>query len=170
MAQRMFNESQLHLQKRVRVLFGVVSVGAAGAVTLQRWIYPKLGQGVVGTTVQTYAAAPTTAPLATAGAYPTQYQRGSEGVGGVTRTAAGLWTVTLQDNYQRLLQATAHQSIAGGLSNIIAVGENSTITNMMAAGGSIIGLALLSATATAADPTAGSSIIFRLELHDASEP
>jgi hypothetical protein len=170
MANRMFDEKDFTIQKRMCSLYGVFSM-VGTTPTLQRWIYPKLGQGVVGSTVQTYQAAPITpAPIAAAGSYPTQYQRGCEGFGGATRTAQGLWTVTLQDNYQRIMSVHCHQSVAGGLSNIVGVGENSTITNMAAAGGSVIGLALLSATGTATDPTAGSLIYIMLRLHDATEP
>ena len=164
MANRSFVDSNFTLVKRQVTLYAAVSVGAAGAVTLQKWGYPTLGAGG-----QSYATAPTGA-VPVGAAYPNQYQVGAEGVLSVTRTAAGLWTVKLQDNYQRCLGVTAQGQLAGGLSAIVNVGLNSTITSMTAANGSVIGLALLSATATAADPASGETILLTIQLADATEP
>jgi hypothetical protein len=52
----------------------------------------------------------------------------------------------------------------------VGVGLNSTITNMTAAGGSILGLALLSATGTALDPASGEVILLNFTMADATEP
>lgn len=159
-------DKQYSLLKRVHWVWGVFSVGAAGAVTLQKYNYPQLGVGG-----RTYSAATTgTAPPSGAGPWPLQYQIGTEGIRSVTRTGTGLWTVTMQDNYQRLLSLMVTTSVAGGLANIVQVAENSTISNYASGGGSIIGLALLSASATAADPTSGHTLIIRFELQDATEP
>ena len=100
------------------------------------------------------------------------YAGGSEGVFSVTRTGTGLWTVKLQDNYQRILHVYGVMSVAGGASNIISVTENSTITNLAAANGSVIGVGLQSATATLADPVAAATTLVRLFfiLGDATEP
>lgn len=166
MANRTFDTQHLTIVKRQTTLFAAVSVGAAGAVTLQRWNYPTLGGGL---NAQTYTAAPSS----TAGVgnrYPLQYNSGAEGVYSVTRTAAGLWTVKLQDNYQRVLNVQVNGQLAGGLSAIVGCGLNSTITNMTAQAGSVIGLALLSATATALDPASGETILLSFVLADATEP
>ena len=87
----------------------------------------------------------------------------------MARTAAGLWTITLQDNYQRLLQLSGFARLAGGLSAIDFVAENTTITNMAAAGGSIIGVALL-LNSVATDPASGEVVILHFGLQDATEP
>jgi hypothetical protein len=164
MVNRTFEQQSLSILKRQVSVWGVFSVGADGAVTLQKWNYPALGGSSVS---RTYSAAPT----GTAGiGYPQNYQIGADCVKSVTRTGTGLWTVTLQDNYQRMLMLECSVSIAGGLTNIVAVGENSTISNMSAANGSVIGVALLSANGTAADPTSGSIVRLKFELQDATEP
>ncbi len=166
MANRTFNDKQYTLIKRPVEIFAAVSVGAAGAVTLQKWNYPTLGSTV--SPASTYTAAPTTTP--TGGGYPLQYQTGAEGVRTVTRTAAGLWTIKLQDNYVRILQVTAQGQLAGGLSAIVGCALNSTTSSMTASGGSTVGIALLSATATALDPADGETILLRILMHDATEP
>lgn len=165
MANRAFIDKQYTLIKKVVELYAAVSVGAAGAVTLQKWNYPTLGS--TAAPASTYTAALTTTPAG--GGYPLQYQTGSEGVRTVTRTAAGLWTIKLQDSYVRVLQVTAQGSLAGGLSAIVGAALNSTVTSMTAAGGSTIGLALLSATGTALDPANGEQILLRILMHDATE-
>jgi hypothetical protein len=158
---RTLNERNFTVIKSKVELFLAVSVAAAGAVTLQKWNYPTLGTGG-----RVYSAAATGAGTS----WPSQYQGGTEGVKSVARTAAGLWTVTLQDGYQRLVGLGVYSSLAGGLSTIVAVHENTTITNMTAAGGSIIGLTLLSSTGTAADPASGERVNLILTLQGASEP
>ena len=149
-------------------LYCAVSVGAAGAVTLQEWNYPQMGQGTTAP-ARTYTAAPTTGGSA---AFPTAYAQGAEGVFSVARTGAGLWTVTLQDSYQRLLGLSCYASLAGGLSAIVAVQENTTITNMASGTPprSVIGVALLSATATALDPASGERINLAFTLQNLTTP
>lgn len=171
MATRQFDQQDLSVIKQPVSLWAHVQVGAAGSLAapngLQKWLYGAFQAGTQGTTINTYAAAATaTAPLG----FPQNYSAGSDGVFSVTRTNTGLWTVTLQDTYIRLLSMAVHISIAGGLSNIVAVGENTTITNMRAANGSVIGVALLSSTGTAADPTSGSLVHLNFRLQNASEP
>lgn len=127
---------------------------------LQKWNYPTLNSGALGS----YANAATSG----GGAGGFGDAAGTEGVLTVARTGAGLWTVTLQDQFQRLLDISFHGSIAGGTSNILACHENTTISNMSAASGSILGVALLSSTGTAADPTASSSITLSFLLQNAT--
>ena len=166
MADRVFQPLNFTLVKKKVELYAAVSVAAAGAVTLQRWNYPQLGQ--TAAPAQTYAAAPSATPgLGNRGFL--QYNSGAEGVFSVTRTGAGLWTVKLQDNYQRVLMVQAVGQLAGGLSAITGTGINSPLTNMQAQGGSVIGLALLSASGTAVDPVAGELILLAIKLADATE-
>lgn len=166
MADRTFQPLSFTLVKRKVELYAAVSVGAVGAVTLQKWNYPTFGNATAP--AQTYTAATTaTAGLGNRGFL--QYNAGSEGVYSVTRTGAGLWTVKLQDNYQRCLGVTVNGQLAGGLSAIVGVGVNSTVTNMSSQGGSVIGLALLSATAAALDPANGEVMLLTFTLADATE-
>ena len=148
-------------------LYCAVNVGAAGAVTLQRWNYPTLAPAAA--TARTYTAAPTTGG---GPAFPLQAAQGAEGVFSVARTAAGLWTVTLQDAYQRLVGLSFFSSLAGGLSAVVSVHENTTITNMNSGtpARSLIGVALLSATATALDPASGERINLRFTLQNSTAP
>lgn len=77
---------------------------------------------------------------------------GAEGFTSITRTNTGLWTIVLQDNYQRIIDWQLGQQLVGGLATIGSMGINSTLTDLTTAGGSTIGVSLLSASATAADP------------------
>jgi hypothetical protein len=167
MADRTFVEKAYQLVKRRVDLYAAVSVAAAGAVTLLKWNYPTFG---AGPNARTYTAAPTANALPTGAPYPLQYGCGAEGFRSVTRTAAGLWTVQLQDSYQRVLGVRATTDVAGGLATVIACALNTTITNMTSVGGSTIGIALLSATGTALDPAAGDVILLNFTLADATEP
>lgn len=163
MANRTFDRDLFTIQKRLISLWAVVGVPSGTTPVLQRWQYGSLGSSSSYT------------PAATTGGgtgFPTRYSQGAEGVFKVTRTAPGLWTVELQDSYRRLLGLHADMAIAGGTANIVQCAENTTISNINAAPGSIIGVALLSSTGTPADPTAGASTLIRirLDLQDATEP
>jgi hypothetical protein len=166
MANRTFDQYDLSILKRVCHVWGVFQMNGTTPV-LQRWNYPTLGTGV---NARTYSAAPTPASAGASVGPFNHYSAGADGVWSVTRTGAGLWTVQLQDNYQRLLSVKVSQSLAGGLGNIVQAHENSSISNMPASGGSIIGLALLSASGAAADPTASSYVRVEFALQDATEP
>lgn len=165
MANRTFTELNYTLVKRKVELYAAVLVGD-GVATLQRWNYPTLGGGA---NAQTYTTA-ATAAANVGNAYPLQYNAGAEGVRSVTRTGDGLWTVKFQDNYQRCLGVMAAVQIAGGVSNTIAVGINSTLTNMKAQGGSTVGIALMSSASTASDPTIDGVVLLTFILADATEP
>jgi hypothetical protein len=132
---------------------------------LQKFSYPNNAPN--SSTLGVYANASTTGGGTT---WPSQNQQGAEGVRSVARTGAGLWTFVLQDNYQRLLDIGWYETIAGGTANIVTVAENSSISSMSTAGGSTIGIALLSSTATVADPDATGSVTLTFILQNASEP
>jgi hypothetical protein len=111
--------------------------------------------------------------LGTGNAYPNQYNAGAEGVRSIVRTGVGAWTVTLQDNYQRLLHADfiVQTAAAGGLSAAVVMGLDGTLMNMGAVGGSVFGLRFMSSTATAAEPSTNADLILcRFVLADATEP
>ncbi len=167
MSNRTFIDSNFSLVKRMVHLFGAFSVGETGTPTLLKWNYPTFGGGV---NARTYTAAPTSTLTPAAGNYPLQYQAGSEGIRSVARTATGLWTVTLQDNYQRMVGLTGFTRVAGGAAKIVGFNENTTITNMASGGGSVIGVSLISATTALADPTSGDVVLLTFILADATEP
>ena len=167
MANRSFQDKNYTVIKREITIYGAVSVGAAGAVTLKKWQYPTLGAGA---NARTYVTATSANTLPSGNPYPLQYFAGAEGIRSVTRTAAGLWTIKLQDNYQRVLYVHAQGSLAGGLSAIVAAARNTTVDSMTAQGGSEFGIALLSATATALDPASGETILLEIKLADGTEP
>src|SRR5690242_3438888 len=139
-ANRQLNQGRYSLLKGLTDVFAVVNVGAGGAVTLQQWIYPSLG--TTAALAYTYSAAPTTGGSLS---WPGRTAQGEAGIYSVARTAAGLWTVTFQDFWDRLVGLSFFSRLAGGLSAVVAVHENTTITAMstQANGGSIVGVALL---------------------------
>ena len=77
MADRTFQPLSFTLVKRKVELYAAVSVGAVGAVTLQKWNYPTFGNATAP--AQTYTAATTaTAGLGNRGFL--QYNASSQGV------------------------------------------------------------------------------------------
>jgi len=167
MATRSFVDKQYVLIKRQVTLYTAVSCpGGTGAVTPQKWVYPTLG---AGPNARTYQAAPAATALPSGVPYPLQYTSGAEGIRSVARTGVGLWTFTTQDNYQRLVQVSWVQQLAGGVGDIIAVGRNTTPDSFAAQGGSVFGISLMSATATVKDPVA-STILFTFVFADGTEP
>lgn len=166
MANRQFIDKRYTLVKRVVDLFASITATEAGAsVVLNKWNYGTFNSGP---TIRTYTAAPTTpASPSSAGNFPGQYQIGAEGVMTVARTAAGLWTLRLQDNYLRLLGLNFFVAAAAGASAVGKLNENTTISNYVAAGGSLIGLAWLDFAGAAVDPIG--EVRLHLTLSDASE-
>jgi hypothetical protein len=167
-ANRQFDQYGLTIQKRWVTLWAEVAVPTGTAPVLQKYNYPVFGTGPSARTLT--AAATASAPLG----FPNNYQAGAEGVFSVARPgSAGLWTITLQDNYQRVLSVHGNMSCASGVNtNIIAVSENTSVTNLASANGSIIGVKLLTSSNTPADPTADASTVIRimLMLQDSTEP
>ena len=131
---------------------------------LQKWVYPAPNSGTIGA----YASAPTTG----GGGGGFGSTAGAEGVKTVARTAQGLWTMTFQDNYQRLLDVGVFQSMAGGTgaNQIMHVAENTTISSMTAAGGSVVGVALLGAANSAQDPADTTGITLTFVFQNSSAP
>lgn len=170
-AQRTYDQQDLSICKQPVSLWAHIAVGAAGAVTLQRWTFPKLGAGgnaYIAATAPTVTA-PTSSPFATGPGWPNIYQGGAEGVAAVSRTGTGLLTITLQDQYMRLLSMHGHVELSTGPSNIIGFSLVAYTANPTG-WGSIIQIATLSATATAADATSASIIHLNLRLSNATEP
>lgn len=142
-----------------------VSEAVTPVPVLNKWVYPTFG---VGANARTYVAAATAAALPSGAAYPLQYRAGAEGVLSVVRTAIGKYTFTLQDRYQRLLFVDGHAAVASGTPVFAKVTENTTITSMFTATGSILGIAFWDFAAAAVDPIGEVRMVF--ELADATEP
>ena len=155
MANRQLQQFTGTLLKRVVKLYVTVKYTSSGnVVALQKWNYQT----------KALAAAPTATGIS-------PYQTGEAGIKSVARTGTGAWTVVLQDSYQRLLGVNFLGTVAAsGVSTIVAMGTNTTGTDVTSNTAPTIKLVLSSATATAADPADGDYINFELILADASEP
>lgn len=164
MSQRMFSEFNATLLKRVVNLFPVVSVGAAGAVTLQKRQFTAMGSGSVAPGFSLVAA-----PTSGVG-----YAKGDgAGVNAVTRTGTGLWTITLSDPYVCLLQISAMVANTSGLFTGVIPGvltSTNVQTNTSLGSGGVINLAINNGSGAATDPASGDLIYFNITLGDASEP
>lgn len=168
MGNRYYIDKSYSLAKGEVRLYAAFTANEVSSPTLLKWNYPQMGQGSTAP-ARTYSAAPTTGGAAT---FPTAYAQGAEGIFSVARTAVGLWTVTLQDMYQRLLDMHGWISVAGGAPNIVAIHENTSITNLASGTPprSIIGISFMSATATLADPTTASRVQLCFTLQNNTEP
>ncbi len=168
MANRTGNQDGTALIKKMVHLFADITITEAvtPVPVLNKWNYPVFGGGVAARTYT--AAASTPVPPTSAGNYPGQYQIGAEGIMLVTRTAVGLYTLRLQDNYQRLMAMTFFIAGAAGASTVARLNENTTISNYVAQGGSLIGLAFLDFAGAAVDPIG--HVRLELILADATEP
>lgn len=164
MATRQFMDVNFTILKRKVELYAAVSVGAAGAVTLQRFNYPSLGGGP-----NAYAYS-TAAGGTVATSWPNVYAAGAEGTKIVTRTGTGAWTITLQDNYVRLLGVEYVIQNATGVPVVGDMGINSTLVNMTAAGGSVFGVQFADFAGLAVDPASGDLVLLTFTLQDATEP
>lgn len=168
MANRSFIDSNFSIVKRVVRLFATISVSGdvTPVPTVQKWNYPVLG---TGPNARTYTAATAASALPSGAPYPQQYAAGSEGILSVVRTAIGKYTLTLQDNYQRLININAYAAVASGTPVFAIVTDNTTITNLGSTSGTgIIGLAFWDFAAAAVDPVG--AVRLALDLADASEP
>jgi hypothetical protein len=166
MANRTFQEKTHGLVKRKVVLYAVVSVGAAGAVTLQKRTFTATG-------------ATATAASSSLGAAPTSGVGYAYGDGGgirsVARTGTGLWTITLSDSYQYLLGIAIRQtSNATGLMTAAGVGivsgSTTPTTNTAPGNGGVLAIALNDWAGAAVDPASGDTLTLEIVLGDATEP
>ena len=166
MANRTLNQDMASSQKRVRKLWPQVSVGAAGAVTLQKRTFRSVG--VVGSSNSTTAAAPTSGQ-----GYA--YSDG-EGVFKVVRNSAGDWTFTLSDPYQYLLGIALIQTsnttglLTSGFGVGVVSGGTNVTTNTAVGSGGTIEIVLNNGSGAATDPASGDTLTFEITLGDATEP
>lgn len=158
MANRTFQTQMLGLIKRHVQIYGIFSVGVAGAVTMLKRTYPN---GVV-----TYVTAPTTG---------TGYSIGNgEGIRSVTRTGTGAWTVTLSDAYMYLLEtALVSTTNTSGLLTAAAVGCTSSDadvqTNHGQGYGGLVKVQFNDWAGAAVDPASGDVVDLRFTFGDGSE-
>jgi hypothetical protein len=96
-----------------------------------------------------------------------RYAVGSQGIYTVARTGTGLWTVVLQDSYQRLLGVRFTTTSTSGVATVIAVAVDAT-SDVTSATAPTVALVFSSASTTAADPASGDKIDLRLTLQNSA--
>lgn len=143
MGNRFYNQYSSSLEKGRVTIHVHVAIGATGAPTLQAW----------NPNTRTYSTAGTA---------------GFAGVKSVARTGAGLYTITLQDSFQRVLGVEALFGLAGGLSVVTDVALNSSTTSVNSASTPTVGIACMSSTATAADPDSGSTMDLEIVVQNST--
>lgn len=157
------------LVKRMVDLFLTINVvEGTHATTLLKWNYGTFNQGP---NIRTYTAAavPATALPTGNGPWPDQYQAGSEGSYSITRASTGLYTLVLQDNYERLVGLAAYAASAGGTPTFASISENTTISNTATVSGTaVIGLAFWDFAGSLVDPIG--QVRIHLTLADSSSP
>ncbi len=165
MANRMFQDDGSLIKGR-RILYCVVSVGAAGAVTLKKRTFNAMGAT---------STDPSTA-LASAPTSGNGYVYGNgQGIRSVARTDTGDWTITLSDPYQYLLGVYCVQvsnttgAITSPLGGIgIVSGSTDVTTNTAVGNGGVIAITLNNGSGTATDPADGDTLTLCIELGDSS--
>jgi hypothetical protein len=173
MANRSFQDMRYALVKREVTLYAAVQLSSSGTViALQKWNYPALGQGAIA---RTYSPANVGAALTpqSGAPWPLQYNAGSEGVRSIVRTNVGLWTVTLQDNYQRVLMVNflVQTALTAAGTQAQTVSLDGTVLNMGANGGSVLGVRFMSNSTTVAEPSVGNDLVLlKMDLADGTEP
>ena len=149
MANRLSTQFTNTIIKGVYTVYARINIGATGAPTLQKWNPAN----------RTYTAAPTT------GSGP--YAIGVEGVKSISRISAGVYTLLLQDTWQRLLAFNGFASNATGLPTTLGFGVWSVGTDVttLATG---IKFSTETATGVAGDPVSGDFINLQIVLQNAS--
>lgn len=166
MANRTFIQDAYGLIKKPVYLYPVISVGAAGAVTLKKRTFTAGGASSLSSS-SSLGNAPTSGVGYAVG----------DGVGtrSVARTGTGLWTITLSDPYQYLLGVCmVSLSSATGLwttPSIGVVSGSTTITTNTGVGnGGVISVVIQNGSGAATDPANGDTITLEIMLGDATEP
>lgn len=147
MAARTFQQFQGSLEKGVVKLWCYVSVGGSGAVTFKKWTWEN-----------------------GSGSYATADSSGYGGVVSVTKTGTGLWSVLLQDTYARVLGVTGTTFLAGGTATAVAIGVNTTLTDVTSLTAPTVAVALLDSTAHAANPASGDNVLLEITLQNSTAP
>ena len=144
MSGRMYYQFRGTLEPELVTLYATVSVGAAGAVTFQKF----------DPVANSYSAAPS---------------GGWRGITSVARTAAGLWTITLQDSYQRCLGLSASFLVASGLPAAPQVALcTGSLNNVRSGTAATVQVQFCSSAGVAADPASGEQITLRIDLSNSS--
>lgn len=158
-------QTKLHSFTKKRVVISpVISVGGAGAVTLQKRTFTAMGST-------------SSAPANSLGAAPTTGVGYAVGDGAGTRSVslgtAGLWTITLSDPYQYLIGVVIKSTKnATGIPTAAAVGvkTDSVTTNTSLGNGGSLVVQLVDFAGAAVNPASGDVITLEITLGDATEP
>lgn len=144
MAARQFYQFRGTLEPEMVTLFATVSVGAGGAVTFQRF----------DPVANTYSAASAA---------------GWRGVLSVTRISTGLWTVALNDPYQRCItMAASFLTVATGPAAPIASLVAGASNNVRSATAPTLQVVFCSSAGVAADPASGEQVTLAFNLANSS--
>lgn len=167
MANRMFQEFSKTPLKGTVLLYPVVNIGLAGAVTLQKRTFSAAGAGSA-TPKYSLVAAPTSGqPAAIGDGYGTR---------SVTRNSAGNWTLVLSDSYLYLIQVSVVFTNSGASFNapVYVVDSNTSNTNVQVNtapyNGGKITLQFYNGSGVATDPGNGDQAQFTVILGDSSAP
>lgn len=158
MANAAFTQFNYSLFKKQVTLVAVVDIGSTGACTLEAWSPSTAGAN------GSYAAASATASAFT--------QAGTQGVASISRTSAGLYVLTLQNAYQRLLGVKVTVVSTTGIPVAPVVGVVSGGTNVTTSTGGVITLQFSAATGAstttlvATDPGNGERLLIEISLDD----
>jgi hypothetical protein len=150
MSNRLAQQFAYTLEKGVYALGCNISIGATGAPTLNKW----------NPNTRTYSAA------ATSGSG--LYAIGWQGIKSISRVSAGVYLLTLQDTWQRILQFSYSMSNATGLPTTVGVGLWTTGTDVTNKAAPTIKFTCLTATGVAGDPANGDVLGLFILLQNAS--
>lgn len=167
MANAQFQQYLMTKPKRIIKLWPTVSVGGAGAVTLQKRVFTATGATATAAS-SSLSAAPTTGVGFVVG--------DAAGTATVARTGTGLWTFTFSYPFQYLLGAALVQTsntsglLTSGFGVGVVSGSTTPRTNTSVGSGGVVAIALNNGSGAATDPASGDVLTFEFTFGDATEP
>ena len=164
MANKTWQQGPYTLIKKLVKLYPVISVGAAGAVTLKKRQFTAAGTTNVGPS-SSLVSAPTTGVGYVVG--------DGAGTRSVELGTAGLWTITLSDAYLYLVGVSivkTKNATGVPLASSVGVKTDSVTTNTAVGNGGSLVIQLVDYAGVAVDPASGDVLTLEISLGDASEP
>ncbi len=142
MANRTFIEFNYSLERRMVNLFATVSFGASGAPTLQTWDPIKRSYSTAGST-------------------------GTKGIKSIVRVSTGLYTITLQDPYNKFLGAAISFQNASASAAPFQFWPTPN-ANLNVSATPSIQVQFANSSGTATDPASGEQVVINLTLMDST--